>query len=84
MYEAINEKFWKGVQVDGKILGVPTNKELAVPLQFAFNRELVEKYSIDVSKYQTFHALFPLLTMIARNELEYVPLFLDSSHYDVM
>ena len=84
MYEAINEKFWKGVQVDGKILGVPTNKELAVPLQFAFNRELVEKYSIDVSKYQTFHALFPLLTMIARNEPEYVPLFLDSSHYDVM
>ncbi len=84
MYEAINEKFWKGVQVDGKILGVPTNKELAVPLQFAFNRELVEKYSIDVSKYQTFHALFPLLTMIARNEPEYVPLFLDSSRYDVM
>lgn len=84
MYEAINGKFWKGVQVDGKILGVPTNKELAVPLQFAFNRELVEKYSIDVSKYQTFHALLPLLTMIARNEPEYVPLFLDSSHYDVM
>lgn len=84
MYEAINEKFWKGVQVDGKILGVPTNKELAVPLQFAFNRELVEKYCIDISQYQTFHSLYPLLTMIARNEPEYVPLFLDSSHYDIM
>ncbi len=84
MYQAIHEKFWKGVQIDGKILGVPTNKELAVPLQFVFSRELVEKYGIDVSKYHTFHSLQPLLKMIAENEPEYIPLFLDSSHYDLM
>lgn len=84
MYQAIHEKFWKGVQIDGKILGVPTNKELAVPLQFVFSRELVEKYGVDVSKYHTFHSLLPLLKMIAENEPEYIPLFLDSSRYDVM
>lgn len=84
MYRAINEKFWKGVQVDGKILGVPTNKELAVPLQFVFCRELVEKYGIDVSNYRTFHSLMPLLKLIAENEPEYIPLFFDASHYDLM
>lgn len=84
MYQAIHEKFWKGVQIDGKILGVPTNKELAVPLQFVFSRELVEKYSVDVSKYHTFHSLLPLLKMIAENEPEYIPLFMDSSRYDIM
>ena len=84
MYAAVHEKFWKGVRIDGKILGVPTNKELAVPLQFVFCRELVEKYSIDVSKYRTFHSLLPLLTMIAENEPEYIPLYLDSSFYDLM
>ena len=84
MYAAVNEKFWKGVQIDGKVWGVPTNKELAVPLQFVFNRELVEKYGIDVSKYHTFHSLLPLLSMISENEPEYIPLFLDSSRYDLM
>lgn len=84
MYQAIDEKFWKGVQVDGKLLGVPTNKELAVPLQFVFCRELVEKYGIDVSNYRTFHSLMPLLKLIAENEPEYIPLFFDASHYDLM
>lgn len=84
MYQAIHEKFWQGVQIDGKILGVPTNKELAVPLQFVFCRELVEKYNIDVSRYQTFPSLPPLLEMIAQNEPEYIPLFLDASHYDLL
>ena len=84
MYQAIDEKLWKGVQIGGKIWGVPTNKELAVPLQFVFNRELVEKYGIDVSNYHTFHSLLPLLKMIAENEPEYIPLFMDSSHYDLM
>lgn len=84
MYQAVDEKLWKGVQIDGKIWGVPTNKELAVPLQFVFCRELVEKYGIDVSNYRTFHSLMPLLKMIAENEPEYIPLFLDSSRYDLM
>lgn len=84
MYAAVHEKFWKGVRIDDRILGVPTNKELAVPLQFVFCRELVEKYSIDVSKYRTFHSLLPLLTMISENEPDYIPLYLDSSYYDLM
>lgn len=51
LYETVNEKFWKGVTINERIYGVPTNKELASPLQLLFSKELVDKYGIDTSKY---------------------------------
>lgn len=40
-------RLWKGVTIDGKIWGIPTNKELATPCHFLFSQELVERYGID-------------------------------------
>lgn len=84
MYRAIDEKFWKGVVVDGKICGVPTNKELGTPMQFLFDRRLVEKYDIDISDYTTLASLEPLLRMISEREPDYIPFFLDSTQYNFM
>ena len=78
--EAVNDIFWKGARVDGRIFGIPTNKELAVPMYFLYDRELVEKYEIDVSGYHTMESLEPLLETIAREEPDYIPLFLSNSH----
>ena len=51
LYDAVDERFWRGAAVGGRIYGVPTNKELATPLHFLYSAELVEKYDIDIEKY---------------------------------
>lgn len=79
-YEAVNDIFWRGATVDGGIFGIPTNKELAVPMYFLYDRELAEKHGIDVSGYHTMESLEPLLRMIAQKEPDYIPLFLSNSH----
>ena len=84
MYRAIHSELWKGVTIDGKIWGIPTNKELATPMHFLFSQELVEKYDIDITQYRSFASLEPLLEMIAETEPTYIPLFFDSSHLNIL
>lgn len=84
LYEVVDERFWRGVTVNGSIYGVPTNKELANPIQFLFSRELVEKYKMDVSQCRTLKDLEPFLAQIAQEESGCIPLFLDSGHLDLM
>lgn len=78
MYEAIDPLFWEGVNIDGHIYGVPTNKELAVPIHWVYAQELVEKYNIDISRYLTLESLEPLFSMIKENEPEYTVMGLSS------
>ena len=74
MYEAVDPLFWEGATINGKIYGVPTNKELAVTKQWIFPTELVEKYNIDLGNYTTLKSLEPLLSMIKEKEPEYLPM----------
>ncbi len=83
MYDAVNSTFWKGVLVSGRIYGVPTNKELATPTQFLFDKRLVEKYDIDITQYRTIASLEPLLAMIAREEPDYIPFFMDATRHNL-
>ena len=82
--QAVDPRFWTGATVDGEIYGVPTNKELATPVQFLFDRELVEQYGLDVSQCRTLEDLEPLLELISRKEPDCIPLFFDSSHVSIL
>jgi putative aldouronate transport system substrate-binding protein len=82
MYQAIDKRFWDGVKVDGKIYGIPTNKELAVPLWWMYPKELVDKYDIDITKYRTLESLEPLFQMIQRNEPDYIVFELDKKAHN--
>lgn len=84
LYNAVNEGFWKGITVDGRIWGIPTNKELATPVHFLFSQELVEKHNIDITKYKTLGSLEPLLEEIRMKEPDYIPLFLDSQPINLL
>ena len=84
LYDAVDERFWRGAAVGGRIYGVPTNKELATPLHFLYSAELVEKYDIDIEKYGSIASLEPLLAMIAEKEPDCIPLFFDSSHVGLL
>ena len=43
-----DSRCWDGVAVDGKIYGVPANKELPYAPVWAFTKELVDKYNLDI------------------------------------
>jgi len=78
MYEVIDPIFWQGLRMDdGGIYGIPTNKELAVRQQWTYPEELVKKYNIDITKYNTLESLEPLLQMIKQKEPDYVPMEMD-------
>ena len=79
-YAAVNDTLWKGAAVNGCIYGIPTNKELAVPMYFLYDRELVEKYDIDISRYPTLESMEPLLRTVFNEEPEYIPLFMSNSN----
>lgn len=83
MYETINPILWQGVRMsDGSIYGVPTNKELTVQLQWMYPKELVEKYQVDITQYQTVQSLEPLLQMISQNEPDYLPMELSKDSHN--
>ena len=80
---AVDSRLWQGVKVDGKICGVPTNKELAPVVQFLFSKELVEKYDIKTANFRTISSLEPLLAMIHREEPDVQPLLFTSEQTDL-
>ncbi|WP_068784572.1 ABC transporter substrate-binding protein [Paenibacillus phocaensis] len=83
MYDVIDPVFWEGVRMDdGGIYGVPTNKELAVRQQWMYPEELVNKYHIDMTKYNTLESLEPLMRMVKQNEPDYLPMELDKDSHN--
>jgi len=78
LYDTIDPSFWQGVRMnDGGIYGVPTNKELAVRDHWMYPASIVNKYNIDITKYNTLESLEPLLRIIQQNEPTYIPFELD-------
>lgn len=71
LYEAVPEILWESAKVDGHIYGVPTSKELAVPEQWMYAAELVDKYEIDIDQIQSLEDLEPYFARIRANEPEY-------------
>jgi putative aldouronate transport system substrate-binding protein len=64
----IYENFWKGATIDGKIYGVPAQKEIAATEYFVFNKELVDKYDIPYQDIKNYDDLEPWLETIKEQE----------------
>lgn len=76
MYEAIDERFWEGATIDGKIYAVPTQKEISTAPMWRFTKEYVDKYNIPYEELHTLQDLEPWLKVIKENEPGVVPLYL--------
>ncbi|MGL4799502.1 MAG: ABC transporter substrate-binding protein [Cellulosilyticaceae bacterium] len=62
MMAAIDEKFWEGIKIDGKIYAVPSQKELPWAPTYKFSTELVDKMGIELpAMISTLDELEPLL-----------------------
>lgn len=72
--DALDPAFLEGSKVDGHNYGVPANKELPAQEVWRFNKQLLDKYSLDISNVNTLESLEPLLQTIKENEPNVIPL----------
>ncbi|MEH7119194.1 ABC transporter substrate-binding protein [Neobacillus vireti] len=72
--DVINPALLEGNKVDGKLYGIPTNKEVARQDVYTFNKRLVDKYKFDLSKVKTLQDLEPMLKTIKENESGITPM----------
>lgn len=74
--ETVDERFWEGASIDGKIYGVPNQKELGVAPMWVFTKEYVDKYNIPYQDLHSLEDLEPWLKKIKENEPNVVPLYI--------
>ena len=71
----IDERLWKGAEVDGNVYAVPNQKEIAGAPMWVFDKELVEKYNIPYEDIHTVDDLEPWLALIKEKEPDFVPFY---------
>ena len=71
----IDERLWKGAEVDGNVYAVPNQKEIAGAPMWVFDKELVEKYDIPYQDIHTVDDLEPWLAVIKEKEPDFVPFY---------
>ena len=76
MYEKIDSRFWEAARVQGKIYGVPSEKELGNMQMWVFTKEYVDKYE----KLHTLEDLEPWLKVIRENEPDVIPLYITKDY----
>lgn len=77
MYDAIDPRFWQAARVNGKIYGVPHQKEINNMPMWVFTKEYVDKYNVPYQDIHTLEDLEPWLKLIKENEpADVVPLYL--------
>lgn len=72
--DALDPALLEGVKVDGKVYGVPSNKEAARQTVYTFNKRLVDKYNFDITTVKTLEDLEPMLEVIKENEPNITPM----------
>ncbi len=75
--KVLNPLFIEGATIDGEVYALPTNKEVGWQAVWVFNKDLVDKYDMDLSTVSTLESLEPFLQVIKDNEPEILPLAMD-------
>lgn len=78
LYEMIPEDYWKAVSVDDKIYGVPTYKDSSYSLYFVWDKDVADKYGIDINAITDLESLYPAAKKIKEGEGK-APFFMSKS-----
>lgn len=78
--EVLDPAFLEGSKVDGHNYAIPANKELPAQDVWRFNKNLVDKYDLDISNVKSLESLEPLLKTIKENEPNIVPFAVASDY----
>lgn len=68
LYNMIPEDYWKAVEVNEKIYGVPTYKDSSLSEYFVWDQDIADKYNIDVNSVTDFNALYDALKTVKEGE----------------
>lgn len=79
--ENLHPLFFEGATINGKVYGLPTNKELGWQAMWVVNKDLADKYDMDINQFTTLESLEPYLEIIKQNEPGVTPLMLDKDSY---
>ncbi|WP_195573749.1 ABC transporter substrate-binding protein [Paenibacillus sp. 1001270B_150601_E10] len=71
--DALHPSFLEGAKIDGKLYAVPVNKELPAQKVFRYNKNLVDKYNLDIDSVKTLEDLEPLLAAVKKGEPNMFP-----------
>ncbi|WP_274363919.1 ABC transporter substrate-binding protein [Paenibacillus thermotolerans] len=77
--ETLDPAFLEGSKVDGKNYGVPANKELPAQEVWRFNKQLLDKYNLDISNVYSMESLEPLMKTIKEKEPNVTPFAVDKN-----
>ncbi|RAP75195.1 ABC transporter substrate-binding protein [Paenibacillus montanisoli] len=78
--EVLDPAFLQGSKVDGHNYGIPANKELPAQEVWRFNKNLLDKYKLDIKGVGSLESLEPLLKTIKANEPTVTPFALDKNY----
>ena len=79
LYDFIPEDLWKGVTINGKILGVPAYKDSAQAQYWIWDKATVEELGIDYESVETLQDLEPVLQKIKEARPNEYPLILNAN-----
>lgn len=78
--DTVSPLFLEGAKIGGEIYATPTNKELGWQAVWILNKDLADKYNVDVKNLTTLESLEPYLKTIKENEPNVLPLSVDKSN----
>ncbi|MCL6456382.1 MAG: ABC transporter substrate-binding protein [Gorillibacterium sp.] len=81
---AIDPAFFEGSKVDGHNYAIPANKELPAQEVWRFNKNLLDKYKIDIAGVKTLESLEPLLKKIKEADPGVVAFSTDKNYNPVL
>ncbi|MDO7908171.1 ABC transporter substrate-binding protein [Paenibacillus sp. JX-17] len=78
--DTIDPAFLSGSKVDGHNYAIPANKELPQQEVWRFNKNLLDKYKLDISSVRSLDSLEPLLQKIKASEPGVTPFGMDKNY----
>ncbi|GGD88038.1 ABC transporter substrate-binding protein [Paenibacillus nasutitermitis] len=76
----LDPAFLEGSKIDGHNYGVPANKELPAQEVWRFNKNLLDKYNLDISNVKSLESLEPLLKTIKEKEPQVATFAINKDH----
>lgn len=68
LYKFIPEDYWQAVSVNDKVYGVPSYKDSSITEYFIWDKDVADKYNIDITKATDFESLYDALKTIKEGE----------------
>jgi len=68
LYSMIPEDYWKAASINEKVYAVPTYKDSSATMYFVWDKEIADKYSVDIESIQSYDDLYTGLKAIKDGE----------------